>query len=521
MIRLRCTCKVMYGIPEEYAGKRLRCKHCGTLVRVPTREEAKVLGSGGHAAPVQVAAPPSPPGPAHSSTPPREDVAPLDVEATTGAAEVAAVDGVLAVREGGGAAASEPQPAPSPTVSQTTSSGAARPSRNIDPQDLAPEDGPQPATSNGNQRQSPASQAPTKQTARTSSELHIIQDPTCHSSNNSPSRKREKRIRKVHLLTIGFVALCLFTAGFLWHIATKREPMPKFELPGFTFLRTNPQGYHEYTHDLTQIVFVLLPGGHFTMGEPDEVVFAENKRALLEMAAESGKVYDNDEIQARCNQAVLLTKEHTVLLSSFLIAKFEVTQEQWEHVMGTNPSRNKGAEYPVDSVSWMDCVSFLKKAGLKMPSEAQWEYACRGGTTREYSGPLNEVAWYGDNSGCRSHPVGQKKPNGFGLHDMHGNIAEWCMDVYNWMFYGTPEATHIDPVNLNGIFTTANRILRGGHFLSIDIGCASSDRWGGGVHEAEYTYGLRPSSPCVPQELIDHLEKASTWLQRELEDPKR
>ncbi len=142
---------------------------------------------------------------------------------------------------------------------------------------------------------------------------------------------------------------------------------------------------------------------------------------------------------------------HKVTFSKhFYMAKYEVTQEQWETVTGMNPSQFKDAKKPVDSVSWNECAGFIealneKVPGLKarLPTEAEWEYACRAGTATQYSfgdseDRLGEFAWYDGNSGSTTHPVGEKKPNAFGLHDMLGNVSEWCEDYGHRNYKGAP-----------------------------------------------------------------------------------
>ena len=132
---------------------------------------------------------------------------------------------------------------------------------------------------------------------------------------------------------------------------------------------------------------------------------------------------------------------HEVTLSDYYMGKYEVRQSEWEAVMGSNPSRFKGADLPVEQVSWSDCHEFIGRlnalTGLnfKLPTEAQWEYAARGGRLSKgykYSGSnnLGEVGWYGSNSGNCTHRVGEKQPNELGLYDMSGNVREWCEDWY-------------------------------------------------------------------------------------------
>jgi formylglycine-generating enzyme required for sulfatase activity len=188
---------------------------------------------------------------------------------------------------------------------------------------------------------------------------------------------------------------------------------------------------------------------------------------------------------------------HQVTLTQpFYLGKYEVTQAQWEKVMGANPSHFKGAKLPVDNVSWDDCQLFLaalrKKVGKKfaLPTEAQWEYACRAGTTTEFSSGHDEAlvsdyAWHSGNSNLTTHPVGEKKPNPWGLYDMHGNVYEWCAD---WYAEAYPGGDAVDPV---GPTSGDRRVIRGGAWLYVLDNHRSSDR---GFSPPDYRsdeYGLR------------------------------
>ena len=162
--------------------------------------------------------------------------------------------------------------------------------------------------------------------------------------------------------------------------------------------------------------------------------------------------------------------QHRVSIKSFLIGKYEVTQEQWYALMGGNPSVNKGGTLPVERVSWSDAQMFIQKLSQKtgknyrLPSEAEWEYAARAGSITQYFWgddvkQANDYVWYSDNSFGKSHLVGTKKPNRFGLYDMSGNIWEWTQDCWNQNYSGAPS----DGSAWMGE-NCSLRVLRGGSF---------------------------------------------------------
>ncbi len=168
---------------------------------------------------------------------------------------------------------------------------------------------------------------------------------------------------------------------------------------------------------------------------------------------------------------------HQVTVSAFAMGKYEVTQAQWQAVMGSKPSNFKGADLPVEIVSWEEAQAFCRELsrmtgkGYRMPTEAEWEYACRAGTKGPYAGTLSEMAWYSDNAGSRTHPVGQKKPNAWGLYDMHGNVWEWCQDWYDRSYYSQSSAT--DP---QGPRAGSYRVVRGGGWSYAAADCRSAYR---------------------------------------------
>jgi formylglycine-generating enzyme required for sulfatase activity len=203
----------------------------------------------------------------------------------------------------------------------------------------------------------------------------------------------------------------------------------------------------------------------------------------------------------------------------FWLGKCEITQAQWKALMGTSinklfarfcaerppPQGNvwifpgEGDSLPMSCMTWEETMEFCKKltqqertAGrlpgdweYTLPTEAQWEYACRAGTTGAYAGELDAMAWYADNSGNTTHPVGKKQPNAWGLYDMHGNVWEWCRD---WYADKLPGGAVTDPV---GAPSGTNRVLRGGSG-GVPAGfCRSAFRNGGEPGGRSFVVGFR------------------------------
>ncbi|MEI8372937.1 MAG: formylglycine-generating enzyme family protein [Planctomycetota bacterium] len=233
--------------------------------------------------------------------------------------------------------------------------------------------------------------------------------------------------------------------------------------PALSETKGPPKGLAVDLGNDVKLDLVLIPAGSFTMGNASEEPVHK----------------------------VTITKP-------FHLGKYEVTQEQWEAVMGNSPSHFKGPKNPVEQVSWDDCQQFLVKLNAKtggrggkfvLPTEAQWEYACRAGSTGKFcfgddEKQLGEYAWYDENSDDKTHPVGEKRPNAFGLYDMHGNVWEWCQD-----WYGTYGAEAED--DPSGPATGAIRVFRGGSWNYVGRFCQSAFRF---IFEPGFRYdflGLR------------------------------
>ena len=211
---------------------------------------------------------------------------------------------------------------------------------------------------------------------------------------------------------------------------------------------------------------VALPGGTFTMGDPD------------------GEIDEH---------------RHEVTVSPFAIDKNEVTQDEYERVMGKNPSKIKGGDNPVEQIRWSDAVRYCNERsrldglepaydlrtwtcrfganGYRLPTEAEWEYAARAGSNTRYAfgrsgSDLKRHAWHDANSGGRPKPVQQRRSNAWGLHDMHGNVWEWCND-----FYGVDYYLKSPPKDPRGPASGDKKVLRGGCWNSLPDACRSAYRY--------------------------------------------
>jgi formylglycine-generating enzyme required for sulfatase activity len=224
-----------------------------------------------------------------------------------------------------------------------------------------------------------------------------------------------------------------------------------------------------------KLELVLVPAGEFMMGSPD-----------------SDRDAYGDE---KPRHKVRITRP-------FYLGKYPVTQEQWESLMGDNPSKFKGPKNPVEQVTWNYCQAFVDKLNAKfanekgrfaLPTEAQWEYACRAGSTARYgfgddATSFGKYGWYDKNSGDTTHPVGEKQPNAWGLYDMHGNVWAWCQDWFDGAYYARSPTD--DP---RGPADGSSRVNRGGSRVYPPWICRSASRSKCGPGDRSHDLGLRVS----------------------------
>ena len=286
------------------------------------------------------------------------------------------------------------------------------------------------------------------------------------------------------------------------------SPSPSISLKTFTFetVTVNSTGqiahrrqsqaefFTDHLGNGVTIEMISMTGGSFVMGSPD---------------TEAGR--SNDE-----------GPQHNVTVAPFFMGKYEVTQEQYQAVMGNNPSSFKGAKRPVENVSWNDAVKFCQKLSQKtgkkyrLPSEAEWEYACRAGTkTPFYFGETitPELVNYDGNYPYGAAPkgiyrqetidVGNFPPNAFGLYDMHGNVWEWCADPLHNDYQGAPQDGSVWDKNnndnryqdydvlVNIKNDSRSRLLRGGSWEDDGDGCRAAYRSLNSPHFRDYSFGFR------------------------------
>ena len=258
----------------------------------------------------------------------------------------------------------------------------------------------------------------------------------------------------------------------------------RFLKTGSHTIKVTANGYEEYSRQITvnrqnrtcsislvkSAITASYQNGTLRVGDVSyKMVYVQGGTFTMGATSEQGYDAYSDEKPA-----------HSVTLSSYYIGQTEVTQALWKAVMGNNPSNSKGDNLPVEEVSWDDCQEFVSKLNrltgknFRLPTEAEWEYAARGGSKSrgyKYSGSntLGSVAWYDDNSGSTTHPVGTKSSNELGLYDMSGNVLEWCQD-WKGGYSSSPQT------NPKGPNSGAERVNRGGSWSIIAGFCRVSIR---------------------------------------------
>jgi len=261
-------------------------------------------------------------------------------------------------------------------------------------------------------------------------------------------------------------AIPMGTHTIVWDVLADKD---KLVGDNFVFLvKANSNKIITETVNGVTFEMVYVEGGTFTMG----------------CTSEQGSDCESDE-----------RPTHQVTLSSYYIGKFEVTQELWKAVMGYNPSNFKSSNLPVEQVSWIDIQGFISQLksltghSYRLPTEAEWEYAARGGNISNiyrFSGSnyIDQVAWFGNNSSSTTHSCGSKQPNELDIYDMSGNVWEWCQD-----WYGTfsPDSQ----TNPQGALISSYRVLRGGSWPDNNKGCHNSSRGYGRPEYRANDFGFR------------------------------
>lgn len=267
-----------------------------------------------------------------------------------------------------------------------------------------------------------------------------------------PKKNEEEKPQRADPITQSRISIPgrkLDLPAFVWNEVKANYPhLPDVkkaqQARAFKFFTVNSCKYLIYRNIQTGIELVLIPSGEFWMGNQDR----EDERPF-----------------------------HKVYLDAYLMAIKPITQEAWHKVTRQNPSFfNKQGEYPVEQISWDELSDFCKRTSLEIPTEAQWERACRAGTVTTYywGEEINgDYLWYSDNSGRTTHPAGAKKPNRFGIYDVCGNVWEWCRDDYRedaYQFHGKKNPIYLDAT------AVTRKVRRGGSWLNRAEGCRCAIR---------------------------------------------
>lgn len=276
-------------------------------------------------------------------------------------------------------------------------------------------------------------------------------------------------------MTTKITSAAIIAGGLLWWTGCERTPSANEAKPTAASPAQNPS--LSTNSPGTGPAMVQIPGGRFQMGDKGQVD----------------------------------AKPHEVAVSAFLMDRTLVTQDQYQKVMGDNPARWKGGNNPVEQVRWSDAVKFCNKRseseglhpcydlktwkcnfdndGYRLPTEAEWEYACRAGTSTLYffgddPAKLGDYAWFDKNSGARPRPVGQKRPNPWGLYDLCGDLWEWCNDFYRVDYYN--ESPPADP---RGPEAGQTKVVRGGSWRASAERCRSAYRYNENPGYADVCFG--------------------------------
>jgi formylglycine-generating enzyme required for sulfatase activity len=299
-------------------------------------------------------------------------------------------------------------------------------------------------------------------------------------------------------------ATCLELAGWYESLAEKASPAGKA-----TALERAADGYRQYlTVHTQQDVTALKAKKSLAAIEKslDTIPSSGKSRTLtLDMGNQvtmklvpipAGKFMMGSPKTEAGRQGGEGPQREVTITKPFYMGATEVTQAQYEAVLGENPSHFKGPQNPVEMMSWEDAGEFCRKLSdktgknVRLPTEAEWEYACRAGTKTRFAfgdndADLGDYAWFSGNSDGKTHPVGGKKPNAWGLYDMHGNVWEWCSDYHGESYVNTK---NVDP---QGPASGSNRVLRGGGLDCSPLICRSAFRIGIVPGSRNFNYGFR------------------------------